>query len=158
MQAIRAASVKPARIGFAPVGLSKIPATDSAADLAAAREAAFAVNAETAWTNSWWMDPVFLGHYPEQGLRFFGEHVPRIAAGDLELISQPVDFCGINIYQGQYVRAGDAGPEPVTTPVGYPDHGLRVAGDTGGDVLGAALVLGALPKADRDHRERSLVA
>lgn len=120
VQAIRAASVQPARIGFAPVGLSKIPATDSAADLAAARTAAFAVNAETAWTNSWWMDPVFLGHYPEDGLRFFAEQVPRIAAGDLELISQPLDFCGINIYQGQYVRAGQAGPEPVPTPVGYP--------------------------------------
>ncbi|HYQ45591.1 MAG TPA: GH1 family beta-glucosidase [Polyangiaceae bacterium] len=120
VQAIRAASAKPARIGFAPVGLSKIPATDSEADLAAARTAAFAVNAETAWTNSWWMDPVFLGQYPEEGLRFFGAQVPVLAAGDLELISQPVDFCGINIYQGQYVRAGESGPEAVPTPVGYP--------------------------------------
>ena len=65
------------------------------------------MNAETAWTNSWWMDPVFLGAYPEEGLRFFGEQVPRIAPGDLELISQPVDFCGVNIYQGQHVRAGE---------------------------------------------------
>jgi len=120
VQAIRAASVQPARIGFAPVGLSKIPFTESAADLAAARTAAFDVNAETAWTNSWWMDPVFLGHYPEQGLRFFGEHVPAIAAGDLELISQPGDFCGVNIYQGEFVRAGQAGPEAVPPPVGYP--------------------------------------
>ena len=120
VQAIRAASPRPARIGFAPVGLSKIPASDGAADLAAARVAAFAVNAETAWTNSWWMDPVFLGAYPEEGLRFFGARVPKILAGDLELISQPVDFCGINIYQGQHVRAGAAGPEPVTPATGFP--------------------------------------
>ena len=112
VQAIRAASLKPARIGFAPVGLSKIPASDSAADLAAAREAAFAVNAETAWTNSWWMDPVFLGHYPEQGLRFFGEQRAtdrRRRSGSA--IDQPAwIFCGINIYQGQYVTRGRLGP------------------------------------------------
>jgi len=120
VQAIRAASARPARIGFAPVGLSKIPASESAADLAAAREACFAVDAETAWTNSWWMDPVFLGSYPEQGLRFFGAQAPEVRAGDLELISQPVDFCGVNIYQGQHVRAGAHGPEPVPPPVGYP--------------------------------------
>jgi beta-glucosidase len=120
VQAIRAASRKPARIGFAPVGMAKIPVTNSAADLAAARAAAFAVNAETAWTNSWWMDPVFLGSYPEEGLRFFAEHAPRVAPGDLELISQPVDFCGVNIYQGQYVRAGQSGPEVVLPPVGFP--------------------------------------
>ncbi len=33
VQAIRAASMKPARVGFAPVGLAKIPETESAADL-----------------------------------------------------------------------------------------------------------------------------
>jgi beta-glucosidase len=120
VQAIRAAAVKPARIGFAPVGLSKIPFTESARDIEAARTVTFAVDAQTAWTNSWWMDPVFLGTYPEDGLRFFGEQVPTIASGDLALISQPVDFCGINIYQGQHVRASKQGPELVSPKVGYP--------------------------------------
>jgi beta-glucosidase len=120
VQAIRAASAKPARIGFAPVATVKIPATDSAADLDAARAAMLAVNAETAWTNTWWMDPVFLGQYPEDGLHFFGAQAPRIAAGDMELISQPVDFCGVNIYQGQHVRAGASGPEVVPPQVGVP--------------------------------------
>jgi beta-glucosidase len=120
VQAIRAASSRPMRIGFAPVGMSKIPVSDRPEDVEAARSAAFSVTAETAWTNSWWMDPVFLGAYPEQGLDFFGEHVPQIAAGDLELISQPVDFCGVNIYQGQHVRAGENGPEAVPPPVGFP--------------------------------------
>lgn len=120
VQAIRAASTRPARVGFAPVATVKVPATDSATDLDAARAAMLAVDAETAWTNTWWMDPVFLGRYPEDGLQFFGAQVPRIAAGDLELISQPVDFCGVNIYQGQHVRAGAAGPEVVPPPVGFP--------------------------------------
>jgi beta-glucosidase len=120
VQAIRAASSGTSKIGFAPVGMSKIPISDSPQDIGAARSAAFAVNTETAWTNSWWMDPVFLGAYPEEGLRFYGEQAPHIAAGDLELISQPVDFCGVNIYQGQHVRAGQNGPEVVAPPVGFP--------------------------------------
>lgn len=120
VQAIRAASVQPTRIGFAPVATSKIPATESSEDIEAARNATFTVDAETAWSNSWWNDPVFLGSYPEQGLRFFGAQAPKLAAGDLELISQPVDFCGINVYQGQHVRAGASGPELVPPPVGFP--------------------------------------
>ena len=120
VQAIRAASAQPVRVGFAPVGLAKLPFSNSPADIEAARQATFAVDAESAWTNSWWMDPVFLGHYPEQGLRYFAEQAPRIEAGDLELINQPIDFCGVNIYQGQTVRAGDAGPEVVPPAVGFP--------------------------------------
>src|SRR3954468_12616643 len=120
VQAIRAASAKPVRIGFAPVATVKIPASNSAADIDAARAAMLAVNAETAWTNTWWMDPVFLGRYPEDGLEFFGAQAPRVQAGDLELISQPVDFCGVNVYQGQHVRAGASGPEVVPPPVGFP--------------------------------------
>ena len=120
VQAIRAASAKPLRIGFAPVGQTKIPLGTGAADLEAARQAMFSVEAETAWTNSWWMDPVFLGSYPDDGLRFFGASAPKVRAGDLELISHPVDFFGVNIYQGQYVRAGQSGPEVVPPPVGFP--------------------------------------
>jgi beta-glucosidase len=63
------------------------------------------------------MDPVFLGKYPEDGLKLFGESAPQPKAGDLELISQPLDFCGVNIYQGQYVRVGkDGQPEDVAMP------------------------------------------
>src|SRR6478609_313608 len=119
VQAIRAASKQPCRIGYAPVALSKMPHDPrSAADVAAARTSMFSVDRETTWTNAWWMDPVFVGHYPEDGLRFFGKNAPTPLAGDLETISQPVDFCGVNIYQGQYVRPGaDGRPEDVPMPV-----------------------------------------
>jgi beta-glucosidase len=147
VQAIRAASSRPMRIGFAPVGMSKIPVSDRPEDVEAARGAAFSVTAETAWTNSWWMDPVFLGGYPEQGLAFFGEQVPHIAAGDLELISQPVDFCGVNIYQGQHVRAGESGPEAVPPPVGFPITAFEWL-----------VTPGALQEADRDHRKWHLLS
>lgn len=120
VQAIRAASKQPCRVGYAPVALSKMPLDpNSAADIAAARQHMFSVGAETAWTNTWWMDPAFLGHYPDDGLKFFGKDAPTPHAGDLETIKQPLDFCGVNIYQGQYVRAGEGGkPEEVAMPVG----------------------------------------
>jgi beta-glucosidase len=120
VQAIRAASSQPCRIGYAPVAMSKMPFDQSSpADIAAARQRMFSVEAQTTWTNTWWMDPVFLGHYPEDGLRLFGKDAPTPQAGDLEIISQPLEFCGVNIYQGNYVRAGEGGkPEEVPPPVG----------------------------------------
>jgi beta-glucosidase len=118
--AMRAAAKQPLRVGYAPVGLPKMPFdASSAADLAAAKQLMFGVRAETAWTNTWWMDPVYLGHYPEDGLKFFGSNAPEPRAGDMELIKQPLDFCGVNIYGGQYVRAGQNGePEEVKMSLG----------------------------------------
>ncbi|HEY6079335.1 MAG TPA: GH1 family beta-glucosidase [Polyangiaceae bacterium] len=120
VQAIRAASKQPALIGYAPVGLCKMPLDEaSVADLAAARQLMFGIQAETAWTNSWWMDPVMLGKYPEDGLALFGKDAPTPGAEDLRTIAQPIDFFGVNIYQGEYVRAGSDGkPEVVPMPVG----------------------------------------
>jgi beta-glucosidase len=120
VQAIRASSKQPARVGFAPVGLARYPVSDKPEDIAAARESTFSVWGETAWTNTWWMDPVFFGQYPEDGLRLYGSAAPKTKAGDLELISQPIDFFGTNIYQCTPVRAGAAGPEVVEHPTGAP--------------------------------------
>jgi beta-glucosidase len=120
VQVIRAGSKQAARVGFAPVALVEYPVTSRAQDVDAARALTFAVADRTAWNNTWWTDPVFLGRYPEDGLRLFGDEAPPIEPGDLELISQPVDFCGMNLYQGTPVRAGEAGPEIVAHPPGAP--------------------------------------
>ena len=48
------------------------------------------------WNFSWYTDPVFLGQYPEQGLEILGSNVPKYTDADMEIISQPVDFCGLN--------------------------------------------------------------
>ncbi|MEO8184358.1 MAG: GH1 family beta-glucosidase [Deltaproteobacteria bacterium] len=121
VQAIRAASPRPARVGFAPMGFPKLPASDSAEDIAAAREAMFAVSDPNHWNLTWWSDPVFLGRYPEDGWRLFGKDAPQVAASDLEVISSPTDFLGLNIYQGEQIRCGAAGkPEVVPPPAGFP--------------------------------------
>jgi beta-glucosidase len=112
--AIRAASPGPCRVGYAPFGVVKIPATDSRKDIAAAKKDMFAVTAKNVWNNTWWTDPVYLGRYPADGLKLYADDLPPIEAGDMETIHQPLDFFGINIYQGTCVRAGKGGkPEAV---------------------------------------------
>lgn len=123
VQALRAAAKQPLRIGFAPVGMPCHPVTDSPDDVEAARRATFRIRERNTWNNSWWMDPVFLGRYPEQGLEFYGKDAPRIGAGDMQLIAQPLDFFGVNIYQSAPVRAtgdNEEGFERVPFPTGHP--------------------------------------
>ncbi len=121
VQAIRAAARGPASIGMAPVGVVAMPATETAADVEAARRATFAVSRRDCFSTSWWLDPVFRGRYPEDGLALYGAAAPRVRAGDMDTIAQPLDFCGVNIYHGSIVRAGPGGaPEDVPLPPGYP--------------------------------------
>ncbi len=121
VQAIRAASKTPATIGYAPAVVGAIPASDDPADIHAARADMFSVTAKNTWNNTWWMDPVFKGKYPEDGLKLFGAAAPEVRPGDLETIHQPLDFCGANIYNGRVVKAGkDGKPEQVPQPPGAP--------------------------------------
>lgn len=119
VQAIRARSPQPCEIGYAPVGAVKVPASDDPADIEAARASMFAINEPNFWNNTWWLDPVFRGEYPEDGLRVFGDAVPEVRADDMQTIQQPLDFFGANIYNGQTVRVGANGkPEDVAHPQG----------------------------------------
>ena len=96
-----------------------MPETADARDVEAARQATFERPVRTAWTNSWWMDPVFLGRYPG-GSALLRRGRAGVPHGDLALISEPIDFFGVNIYQGTHVRSADGQPEVVPLPVGHP--------------------------------------
>lgn len=121
VQAIREHAVKPPWIGWAPVGAGALPATESEADIAAARKATLAITEHNLWNNTWFSDPVFLGHYPEDGLALFGGAVPEHTDEEMRIISEPVDFYGMNIYTGGQVKAGpDGEPVPVEEPPGNP--------------------------------------
>ncbi|MEX0876127.1 MAG: GH1 family beta-glucosidase [Phycisphaerales bacterium] len=122
VKVIRAHAKKPPTVGFAPVGNLHTPATDSPADIEAARRATFEIP-EKGWTYnySWYCDPVMLGNYPEQGLRLFGADAPKFTDADLELMHQPLDVFGVNIYSAGVVKANENGdPEPVAGHRGYP--------------------------------------
>ena len=77
------------------------PATDSEADKAAA---ARLYN----FQNGWFLDPPLKGHYPENVLNAIGwQHIP-VQPGDLEIISTPIDFLGVNYYsRGVVANAPD---------------------------------------------------
>ena len=48
--------------------------------------------------NYWYSKPIFDGEYPEIINELPAEHRPEIFENDMEIISQPMDFLGINFY------------------------------------------------------------
>lgn len=122
VETIRAASVLPKpRIGLSSCAIPFFPATDSAADIEAARKRMFAVQKRDLWNLSWYLDPIFKGEYPADGLALFKKDMPAVSEEDMRTISAPLDFFGMNIYGGSMVRASKSGnPEVMEMPPGYP--------------------------------------
>jgi beta-glucosidase len=114
--AVRAHGKRGSRVGLVHNHLPppQIPVTETAADLAAARVLYERTNAQL-------MGPVFQGRYPDSFLAAAGADAPDVAPGDLEWIAQRTDYLGLNIYAGDFVRAGkDGEPEVIPFPPGYP--------------------------------------
>lgn len=98
VQKFRALSLQ-GEIGYAPNVEWNEPYSNSEEDAEACRRA-------TGWFLDWFFDPVFKGSYPDFLTEWFakdGVKVP-IVDGDLEIISQPIDFLGINYYTGSVSR------------------------------------------------------
>ncbi len=74
------------------------PASTSAADLAAARLADGVMN-------RWFLDPLGGRGYPEDAGSSYGRDMAFVLPGDLEKISAPLDFIGLNYYSRNIVRA-----------------------------------------------------
>ncbi|MFA5058790.1 MAG: family 1 glycosylhydrolase, partial [Opitutaceae bacterium] len=119
VQVIRERAKRPAQVGWAHTGNTPYPATDAPDDLAAAREAWTATRPNTVWNHTWWNDPLFLGHYPEEGLRVYGDAAPKFTEAEMRTIAQPLDFYGTNNYRANAVRrAADGSVERVVPPPG----------------------------------------
>ncbi len=110
-QVIRAGAKAKPRIGAAPVGVTKIPASPRQKDIDATRKLMFSVVSKDCNNNTWFADPMVLGHYPEDGLKLFEREMPEIKADDMKTICQPLDFYGVNIYRGDVISADS--PDPV---------------------------------------------
>ena len=124
VQALRANGSGAQRIGWAPVCITQTPARREQRDIDAARASMFTADMGSGqwkiWNNTWWMDPVFFGRYPQDGLRMLGPDAPEIKNGDMELIQQPIDFIGTNIYHAEPVRAVDGAQSKILArPPGY---------------------------------------
>jgi|SoiMethySBSTD1v2_1073268.scaffolds.fasta_scaffold579111_1 beta-glucosidase len=79
------------RVGIVVNLEPKYPASDDPADRAASARA-------DAYMNRQYLDPIFLGRYPDELAEVFGEAWPRWPAADLKSIRQPIDFLGVNYY------------------------------------------------------------
>jgi len=85
------------RIGLVVNIEPKYPASSAEADLAATRRA-------DAYMNRQFLDPALLGEYPAELAEIFGAAWPQWPAQDLERISQPIDYVGLNYYTRSVVR------------------------------------------------------
>ncbi len=90
-------AAKKGKIGLVVNLEPKYPASDSPQDLDATRRS-------DAYMNRQYLDPVFLGRYPEEMKQIFGEAWPDWSSEDMRLIKQPVDFLGVNYYTRKVER------------------------------------------------------
>lgn len=117
VKVLHANAAQEIKVGYAPTCGVAYPVSEKPEDVEAARKVYFGFHNPMnnwTWNVSWFSDPVLLGKYPEEGLQKFAAYLPEITPEDMELISQPLDFMGQNIYNGYAIRAGENGePEYV---------------------------------------------
>lgn len=95
------------KIGITGASCPAIPASESEGDIKAAERCYFESDYDAfVFSDAFWFDPVFKGRYPDWVYSFDAINKPVITDSDLELISQPLDFLGLNIYNGKYVSEG----------------------------------------------------
>jgi beta-glucosidase len=117
---------------------SIFPASDKEEDLAAA-ERAFQFH------NGVFFSPIFNGQYDEEFETALGEKL-RVQDGDLDIISQPLDWWGFNYYFPAVVKHDPDSRADLT--------GVGAMGtfDTNADAASAFLQLESLPSSDSDER------
>lgn len=109
-QAVRAHAKLAPTLGVVFGCASFWPAANTKADIEAARKRTFLVEPNKHWNNAWYVDPVLLGKYPEEFASQWPADMPVIKPGDMELIAQPVDYIGINVYNSRPIRASAKAP------------------------------------------------
>ncbi len=114
VRAVREHGGKGARVGLTDNSDIAIPVSETPEDIAAARQAFITANTRV-------LEPIYHGRYDPAYLKSAGANAPKFETGDLEHISRPTDFLGMNIYFGNFVRADKKGrPETLPFPPSYP--------------------------------------
>jgi beta-glucosidase len=114
VRAVREHGAAGARVGLTDNPIVSIPLTETPADIAATTTVFVADNFRV-------IDALHRGHYAEQYLAAAGAARPHVAPGDFALICRSTDFLGLNIYSGNFVRAGrDGRPEKLAFAAAYP--------------------------------------
>jgi beta-glucosidase len=109
VQAIRARSRGGTQTGPAE-NVRCVPVIETPEHIAAAELATRELNAP-------YLTAIMEGRYRDYFLATAGADAPKVAAEDMNVISAPIDFVGLNVYlPGHYVRASDAHPGFVSVP------------------------------------------
>lgn len=104
VKVIRKYAKTPPKIGIAMAATTYIPDGDTPEDLEKARYYSFE-HAVGSGSNSLWMDPIALG-------KAAGLVKNKLSKQDLQVISQPIDFIGLNVYQpSNHMLPGNKVPE-----------------------------------------------
>ncbi len=124
-QALRA-SCSEAQVG---IGLSLWP-SEPAGSSAAEKDMA-----ELMWQKgqSWFVDPLLRGHYPVLAWQAYKGQTPDVAAGDMALIAQKLDFFGVNYYSRNLI--GESGIVNPVAGAEYTEMGWEVTPATLGRLL-----------------------
>jgi beta-glucosidase len=113
VRAVRQHGGAGARVGITDNSAVSIPLTETPEDIAAAHRHFAATR------NCRILEPIYRGAYGPDYLKYTAGWLPQVAPADFELITQPTDFLGMNIYTGVVVRQGADG-QPQVVP--YPEH------------------------------------
>ena len=97
------------KIGLVLNLVSEHPASDDPRDVAASKR-------QDGIENRIFLDPLFKGHYPQDLVDFYRPHTDFgfVADGDLERISRPIDYLGVNFYESHLTSAHPTDPLKAT--------------------------------------------
>jgi beta-glucosidase len=115
VQAIRASARPGTKIGIADNVQATTPLIETTPHIQAATRAMREQNAQ-------YLTVIREGRYTDAYLRRLGPNAPKFTAEEMKIISSPLDFVGLNIYQPTYVRADDSelGYAVVNPPASFP--------------------------------------
>ncbi len=148
---LRACSPK-AEVGIVLNLVPVVPASDSAADAAAARH-------QDGHCNRWFLDPLYGRGYPVDMVADYSDagYLPRgfdvVKKDDLLAIGAPTDFLGVNYYTRQVARCEKTAPSDNRPPSVFPDQKDRT--DIDWEVFPDGLV-DTLTRVHRDYKPQKL--
>lgn len=124
VRAVREHGGRGATVGFVHNPETPVPVDESPENVTAARDYYEFITGNYLW-------PMYRGAYSPAWLKHVGKDRMKIARGDMDLISSPTDFIGLNQYGGNVVRAmsGRPGWEHIPYPKDFPRGGFYWLGD-----------------------------
>jgi beta-glucosidase len=115
VRAMRKAAKRLIQIGMAVVANTVVPATESKADIKAARYESFNGKGRDLFKTIAFLEPSMMGKYPDCIEKDFGSWFEH-SESDMKLIHAPFDFIAFNIYRSIIAAAGKNEGTFITAP------------------------------------------